>query len=150
MSETSESIHRRTCPLCEGMCGLRIHVNDGRVDRIRPDPDDVWSRGYMCPKGATLGDLHHDPDRLRTPLVKRDGEFVEASWEEAFAECERLLHPVIERYGRDAVVVHDDGDGVRRGRVDLEGVVSERVAADVAEASLEHDEGVVADEVRRG
>ncbi len=103
MSEPSERIHRRTCPLCEGMCGLRIHVKDGRVDRIRPDPDDVWSRGYMCPKGTTIGDLHHDPDRLRTPLVKRDGEFVEASWDEAFAECERLLHPVLDRYGREAV-----------------------------------------------
>ena len=57
----------------------------------------------MCPKGTTLGDLHHDPDRLRAPLVKRDGDFVEVSWEEAFEECERLLHGVIERHGLEAV-----------------------------------------------
>jgi anaerobic selenocysteine-containing dehydrogenase len=85
------------------MCGLRIEVAQGRVERIRPDPEDVWSRGYMCPKGATIGDLHHDPDRLRTPLVKRDGRFVEATWNEAFAECERLLHGVLEQHGREAI-----------------------------------------------
>jgi anaerobic selenocysteine-containing dehydrogenase len=86
--------HLRTCPLCEAMCGLRIRVEDGRVTRIRPNHDDVWSRGYICPKGTTLGELHHDPDRLRAPLVRRNGAFVEATWPEAFAECERLLHGV--------------------------------------------------------
>jgi len=58
------------------MCGLEIQVHAGRVTKIRPDEDDVWSHGYICPKGTTLGDLHHDPDRLRAPLVKRNGEFV--------------------------------------------------------------------------
>src|SRR5262245_51335612 len=38
-------------PLCEAMCGLRIEVEDGRVARFRPNHDDVWSRGYICPKG---------------------------------------------------------------------------------------------------
>ena len=58
-------IHLRTCPLCEAMCGLEIHVAGDRVELIRPDRDDVWSKGYLCPKGTTLGHLHHDPDRLR-------------------------------------------------------------------------------------
>ncbi len=102
MSET-ETVHLRQCPLCEGMCGLRVHVEGDRVTKIRPDEDDVWSRGYVCPKGATLGALHHDPDRIRTPLIKRDGVFVEATFEEAYAECERLLHGVIERHGKPAV-----------------------------------------------
>lgn len=56
------------------MCGLRIGVAEGEVTKIRPDEDDVWSRGYICPKGTTLGDLHHDPDRLRAPLVKHGGK----------------------------------------------------------------------------
>src|SRR5262245_19877046 len=100
------SEHLRTCPLCEAMCGLRIQVEDGRVTRIRPNHDDVWSRGYICPKGTTLGELHHDPDRLRAPLVRRNGTFVEATWPEAFAECERLLHGVIERHGKDALTYY--------------------------------------------
>ena len=70
-----DGIHKRTCPLCEAMCGLLVHVEEGRVAKIRPNFDDVWSKGYICPKGTTLGHLHHDPDRVRTPLVKQDGRF---------------------------------------------------------------------------
>ncbi len=102
----TETVHKRTCSLCEAMCGLHVTVENDRVTRIRPNPDDVWSRGYICPKGTTLGHLHHDPDRLRAPLV-RDGEtWREVSWEDAFAEVERRLHAVIERSGIDAVTCY--------------------------------------------
>src|SRR5262249_24126843 len=86
--------------------GVRIQVEDGHVTRIRPNQEDVWSRGYICPKGTTLGELHHDPDRLRAPLIRRGGAFVEATWPEAFAECERLLHGVIARHGKEALTYY--------------------------------------------
>ncbi|HEX2577632.1 MAG TPA: molybdopterin-dependent oxidoreductase, partial [Aquihabitans sp.] len=101
MAETRTAF--RTCPLCEATCGLEVSVVDDRVTRIRGDRDDVFSHGFICPKGSTLRQLHEDPDRLRAPLVRRDGELVEVSWEEAFAEVERLLLPVLEAHGRDAV-----------------------------------------------
>ena len=59
------------------------------VTRIRGDRDDVFSKGFICPKGSTLRQLHEDPDRLRRPLVKRDGVHVEVSWDEAWAAVER-------------------------------------------------------------
>ena len=59
----------RTCPLCEATCGLEIEVADGRVERIRGDAEDVFSHGFLCPKGVSLKPLHEDPDRLRVPLV---------------------------------------------------------------------------------
>jgi anaerobic selenocysteine-containing dehydrogenase len=111
-----ETIHHRICPFCEACCGLEITVAEGRVKRIRGHADDVFSRGYLCPKGVALKDLHEDPDRLRTPLIKRDGRFVEATWDEAFAEIERRLLPIIAKYGADSValtlgnpVVHKTG-----------------------------------------
>ena len=68
----------RTCPLCEATCGLEITVQRRpRSCRIRGDRDDVFTHGFICPKGSTLKQLHEDPDRLRTPLVKRDGAHVE-------------------------------------------------------------------------
>ena len=100
MAERDDHVHLRTCPLCEAMCGLAITVRGDRVVGIRPDEHDVWSRGYICPKGAVLGDLHHDPDRLRTPLVRDGSSWREVSWAEAFAEVERRLRPVIERDGQ--------------------------------------------------
>lgn len=98
----------RTCPLCEAGCGLEVTVardEDGseRVTRIRGDRDDVFSHGFVCPKGSTLRQLHEDPDRLRMPVVKRDGAFVEVGWDEAFAEVERVLGGVIEAHGREAL-----------------------------------------------
>lgn len=85
----------RICPLCEATCGLAITLDGDRVKVIRGDRDNPFSRGYVCPKGTTLGRLHADPDRLRRPLVRRDGRHVEVSWREAFAEVERLLAPIL-------------------------------------------------------
>ena len=95
--------HYRICPLCEACCGLEIKTQGAQVISIRGADQDVFSRGYICPKGVSLKDLHEDPDRLRTPLIKRDGAFVEASWDEAFAEIERRLLPVLKAHGPDAI-----------------------------------------------
>src|SRR5688572_32248374 len=101
----SETIHHRICPLCEACCGLELKVNEGKIVSIRGHEADVFSAGYICPKGVALKDLHEDPDRLRTPLIKRDGRFVEATWDEAFAEIERRLPPLLAAHGRNAVGV---------------------------------------------
>ena len=96
----------RTCPLCEATCGLQLEVEDGHVTRIRGDADDPFSKGFICPKGSTLGALHEDPDRLRLPLVRRDGAHVETSWDEAFAEIDRRLSTLVSEHGSDAVAVY--------------------------------------------
>jgi anaerobic selenocysteine-containing dehydrogenase len=96
-------VRYRTCPLCEAMCGLELEIEGDRVVRLRPDDADVWSKGYVCPKGATIPQLHADPDRLRTPLVREGATWREATWEEAFRRCEELLGGVLERHGKAAV-----------------------------------------------
>ena len=104
MTESANRTVFRTCPLCEATCGLEITVNpQEQVVRIRGDQKDVFSHGFICPKGSTLKQLHEDPDRLRTPLVKRNGVHVEVSWEEAWEEVERGFMGVIERHGRGAL-----------------------------------------------
>ncbi|MGZ4271588.1 MAG: molybdopterin oxidoreductase family protein [Solirubrobacteraceae bacterium] len=97
----------RTCPLCEAGCGLEITVADGVVERIRGDADDVFSAGFICPKGTSLKALHEDPDRLRAPLVRgADGELHEATWDEAFAEIDRRLPAIVAAHGRDSVAAY--------------------------------------------
>ena len=75
----------RQCTLCEAHCGIQVEVEGERVLRITGDPDDVLSRGYICPKAAALADLQSDPDRLRRPVKKVAGRFVEIGWEEALS-----------------------------------------------------------------
>jgi len=99
-------VHHRTCPFCEATCGLEVTTRDGDVVSIRGDEHDVLSHGFICPKAYGLKQLHEDPDRLTTPLVRRDGELVEASWDEAFDEIDRRLSPLLGEHGRNAVAVY--------------------------------------------
>lgn len=102
----------RTCPLCEAGCGLEITLRtptdgtDEEVVRIRGDRDDVFSQGYICPKGSTLKQLHENPDRLRQPLVRRNGELVAATWAEAWEAVDAGLRRVQDTHGRDAVAIY--------------------------------------------
>jgi anaerobic selenocysteine-containing dehydrogenase len=127
------NVHHRTCPLCEATCGLEIELEGREVKKIRGDNDDVFSAGFICPKGASLGELHSDPDRLTTPLVRRDGELVEASWEEAFAAVDAGLAPILAAGNRDAVATYLGNpnahtlDGMVHLRALLKGIGSRNV-----------------------
>ncbi len=106
MADSERTTHFHTCPLCEATCGLAIEVEGSTVVRVRGDRDDVFSHGFVCPKGTTVGALQDDPDRLRTPMVRRDGELVPATWDEAFAEIDARLTPLLAEHGRDAAAVY--------------------------------------------
>ena len=97
--------HYRICPLCEACCGLEIQVDGGQVHSIRGAEADPFSQGYICPKAVALKDLHEDPDRLRTPLIRRGVNFEPATWDEAYAEIAVRLQPIIAQHGRDAVAL---------------------------------------------
>ncbi len=103
---TAPSTHFGTCPLCEATCGLELTLEGREVVKVRGDADDVFSHGFICPKGASLGELHADPDRLSSPLVRRDGRLVEASWDEAFAEIDARLGPILAGGDRNATAVY--------------------------------------------
>src|SRR2546421_476962 len=97
----------RTCPLCEATCGLEITTSNGDVAGIRGDAEDVFSHGFLCPKGVALKALHEDRDRLRTPVRRTaGGDFEPVGWDEAFAEIDERLTPILEAGGRDAVGVY--------------------------------------------
>ncbi|WP_438294650.1 molybdopterin oxidoreductase family protein [Streptomyces sp. HUAS TT7] len=95
----------RICPLCEATCGLSLTVDGARVTGARGDRDDVFSQGFICPKGASFGEIDADPDRLTGPLVRRDGVLEEAGWAEAFDVIAARLRPIVEQYGPNAIGV---------------------------------------------
>src|SRR3712207_3984627 len=99
-------VHHRTCPLCEATCGLELTVSDGVVERVRGDAQDVFSHGFLCPKGVSLKDLHEDPDRVRTPLRRVGDRFEPVSWDEAFALIDEGLGRVLSRGDRNALAVY--------------------------------------------
>jgi anaerobic selenocysteine-containing dehydrogenase len=96
----------RICPFCEATCGLTLTIEQGRVTKARGDREDVFSQGFICPKGASFGALDGDPDRLSAPLVRRDGELVEATWDEAFQAAADGLGAVLREHGGRSVAVY--------------------------------------------
>jgi anaerobic selenocysteine-containing dehydrogenase len=92
--------------LCEATCGLTLTISGGRVTGARGDREDVFSAGFICPKGASFGELDNDPDRLTQPLVRRDGVLTEATWDEAYAVVADRLGGVIREHGGASVGVY--------------------------------------------
>ncbi|WP_405707791.1 molybdopterin-dependent oxidoreductase [Streptomyces xanthophaeus] len=95
----------RICPLCEATCGLTLTIEGTAVTGARGDRDDVFSRGFICPKGAAFGGLDADPDRLRTPLVRRDGRLQEASWAQAYDAIADAVPALVQEHGAQSVGV---------------------------------------------
>ena len=98
----------RICPLCEANCGLTLSIGSregtGTIESVRGDKDDVFSHGFICPKGVALGELHSDPTRLRAPLVRNSrGELEPTTWKHAFEVIQERLGPIIRDHGANAV-----------------------------------------------
>ena len=98
--------HFHACTLCDATCGLAITVDGGRVVDVRGDEDDPFSRGYICPKGAAIADLHDDPDRLRRPIVREGETWREVEWDAAFDLVASKLDAIRSRHGKDAIAIY--------------------------------------------
>jgi len=105
-TDDKASVHYRSCNLCEAICGIEISVRPGQGLDIRGDKDDPFSRGYICPKAAALGDLHDDKDRLRHPVRRTPHGWQRIGWDEALDEVTRNLKRVHAKYGRNSVATY--------------------------------------------
>jgi anaerobic selenocysteine-containing dehydrogenase len=95
-----------TCPLCEATCGLELHVEGVEVALVRGDRDDVFSHGYLCPKGTAIRALEADPDRMRVPQIRVGDEWHGASWDAAFELIDENLSRIAAEHGPDALAVY--------------------------------------------
>jgi anaerobic selenocysteine-containing dehydrogenase len=93
----------RQCTLCEAHCGILVTAEGDQVTRIEGNPDDVLSQGYICPKATAMGGLHHDQDRLRTPMRRVGDGFEPIGWDEALREIGQRLRKVRHEHGPSAI-----------------------------------------------
>lgn len=93
-----------TCPYCGVGCSFDLNVKDGKVIGVTSTDGDVNGRA-LCVKGRFgYGFINH-PDRLKKPLIKKDGKFEEATWAEAIAFVKEKLGAVKANYGPDAIAL---------------------------------------------
>ena len=98
--------HYTSCPLCEATCGVVVETDGAQVVSVRGDDDDAFSRGYICPKGTALADLHHDPDRLTRPLRRDGSTWREMGWDEAYDHVATQIREVQRTHGKDALGIY--------------------------------------------
>lgn len=112
----SKTLHYRACHLCEAICGLAIETASSETGveilSIRGDQQDSFSRGHVCPKAVALQDIQNDPDRLRQPVRKVDGQWQPIGWEEAFALVATRLAAIRRAHGNNAVAIYQGNPGV--------------------------------------
>lgn len=99
----------RTCPLCEAVCGLEITLDaDDHVTAVRGDREDPFSAGFICPKGASLGYLDEDPDRVTEPLIRdrATGAWRAVSWDEAFDVIAERIPAITAAHGNQAAALY--------------------------------------------
>src|SRR5689334_1384479 len=102
----NDSVHYRTCSICEAMCGIEITVAGDQRLSIRGDKDDPFSRGYICPKAVALQDVHYDKDRLKQPVRRTARGWERISWNEAFAEVTENLKRIRAQHGRNSIATY--------------------------------------------
>ncbi len=113
---TGEQVVPTFCEMCFWKCGVLAHVRDGRVTKLKGNPDHPFSRGRLCPRGIGGTGLLYDPDRLRQPLIRREGRrgeqsFEEATWEEALDLVGERMTQLRDRHGPEALALFSHGMG---------------------------------------
>ena len=94
------------CCFCGQQCGIQLKVSDNRVIGFEPWEDFPFNRGMLCPKGVKRYLQGSHPDRLLDPLMRAEGGFRKATWDEALDFTARRLRELQEKYGRDSVAVY--------------------------------------------
>ncbi len=99
--ETEQTV--TVCPYCGVGCEMKLHTKNNEVIGVTANTGRGVNGGNLCVKGRFgFGFVNH-PDRLKTPLVKKNGKFTEASWEEALQVVAKNISRIKEKYGTDAL-----------------------------------------------
>ena len=91
MTRQSLETRKTYCKVCMVHCGLEADIEGDRIVKVRGDHSHPLTRGYTCPKGRAIDRLHHHPDAITQPLMRKGGALVEVSWDEALDDIAARL-----------------------------------------------------------
>lgn len=106
---------RTTCPYCGTGCGIELHVSDGKIVDVTPDWTTPANQGALCVKGQFGMDFVGHPDRLTTPLIRRNGSFEPAGWDEAYDLIVERFNEIKSESGPDAFAIWASGRAPSEG-----------------------------------
>jgi len=97
---------RTYCRVCMVHCGLVVDVDGEQIVKVRGDHEHPLTRGYVCPKGRATGRIHHHPDAITRPLMRKGGALVPVEWDEALDDIAAKLRSIIDARGPNAIGIN--------------------------------------------
>lgn len=94
---------RTVCTYCGVGCNLEVSSNNGEILSIQAPYDAEVNSGHTCLKGRYAFSFYDHPDRLRSPLIKKNGKFEEATWDEAYDFIASKFNAIKKEHGPDAI-----------------------------------------------
>ncbi len=110
-SEGADRWVKSVCRYCGTGCGLYVGVKDNKVVAVKGDKDN-HNQGFLCLKGFLLPQIMTAPDRLKTPLVRKNGKLVQASWDEALNLIVKNFKSAIDRHGPESIAFYGSGQAL--------------------------------------
>ncbi|MDP3431089.1 MAG: molybdopterin-dependent oxidoreductase, partial [Desulfomicrobium sp.] len=106
--------HYTVCDMCFNRCGMIAQVQNGRVVKLDPNPKFLKSRGMLCARGNAAVQHLYDPDRLKTPLLRKgargEGKWQQLTWEQALDHTAEQFTRIAEKYTRCGVMFSPGSD----------------------------------------
>lgn len=97
--------------MCPQNCGIEVTVENGKPEKISASKEHPFNKGWLCAKGRAALELFYSPKRLKSPLIRKDGDFVPLEWEAAFDLAADRLGRIRDKYGPQSLALYH-GEGV--------------------------------------
>ncbi|UMZ73772.1 molybdopterin oxidoreductase family protein [Natranaerofaba carboxydovora] len=107
--EEGKTWHKTVCRYCGVGCGAMVGVKEGKVTEVKADEDNPVNKGQFCVKAYFLADILYTDNRLKTPMIRKNGELEEASWDEALDLIAEKFTEIKDNYGPDALSFYGSG-----------------------------------------
>jgi len=102
---SQKQVVKTACQLCVAICGMNVHLENGKIVKVEGMPEHPANLGRLCPKGAAAIDYVYSKDRLKYPMKKVNGQWQRISWDEALDTIAAKLLEVKEKHGARALAV---------------------------------------------
>ena len=103
---------KSVCRFCGTGCGVQLRVQDGRLTALRGDTEHPTTKGLVCAKALFLPKVVHSPNRLKYPMVRKNGELVRTSWDEAMTLVAKKFADAIKDHGPDSTAYYGSGQAM--------------------------------------
>src|SRR4030042_1466421 len=107
--QNNMQVFKSVCRLCHGGCGAILYVEDGKLVRVKGDPESPLNKGWMCIKGLNTPEITHHPDRLIKPLRRKGergrGKWEEIPWEEVLDDIASKIDRIRRESGPESVAI---------------------------------------------